>query len=104
MAQFIITNVPEEIDFEGNKDYLNRTLQNAKNLLMTEKGETPFSRARGFNPALYELPFSEFQDRLLPELDRVMLWEPDVEVVSAEAEAVEEGNIIIRCVVEVKGT
>jgi hypothetical protein len=104
MAQFIITNIPEPIDFEGNSEYLNRTLQNAKNLLMTRMGEVPYDRQRGFDPRLYELPFHEFREQLMPELDRVMLWEPDVEVVSAEAEAVEEGNVIIRCVIEVKGT
>ena len=104
MAQYVITNIQESINFEGNQDYLHRTIQNAKNLLMTERGETPYSRSRGFNTALYDLPFHEFMEQLLPELDRVMLWAPDVEVVSATAEPVEEGNIIIRCVIEVKGT
>ena len=104
MAQFEISNIPEAIDFEGAQDYARRTVQTAKNLLMTEKGETPFSRDRGFDPALYHLPFPEFREQLLPELDRVMLWAPDVEVVSARAEAVEGGGVIIRCVIEVKGT
>ena len=35
-----------------------------------------------------------------PELDRVMLWEPDVEVVSAELDTNEAGETIIRCVIE----
>lgn len=35
MAQYIITNEPEEVDFECDNDAVARTLQNAKNLLMT---------------------------------------------------------------------
>jgi len=104
MVQYEITNEPTPIDFEGCADMLSRTIQNAKNLLMCRKGEIPYDRQRGVDPALFDLPLPEAEELLLPELDRVMLWEPDVEVVSAEAEAVEEGNIIIRCIIEVRGT
>lgn len=102
MAQYEITNQPVPIDFEGGtNDATKRILQNAKNLLMCQKGEVPYSRLRGFDPLLYDLPPDEFGELLLPELDRVMLWEPDVEVVSATYEFVEDGNIIIHCIVEV---
>lgn len=103
MAQYEITNIPGDIEFEcGNTSTgLKRTLQNAKNLLMCRMGEIPFDRQRGFDPALLDLPISEMQNYLLPELDRVMLWEMDVEVVSATA-TIENGETIIRCVVEVK--
>ena len=80
MAQYEITNLPEPIDFECSNSPLQRTLQNAKNLLMTRRGEVPFDRQRGLDPALYDLPIAEAKMRLMPELDRVMLWEPDVEV------------------------
>lgn len=100
MAQYEITNIPEPIDFECSGSHLKRTLQNAKNLLMTRMGEVPFDRQRGFNPALFDLPIAQAQLRLMPELDRVMLWEPDVEVVRGSIERKNDGTTIIRCVIE----
>lgn len=102
MAQYVITNEPGRIDFECDSDFTERTLQNAKNLLMLRKGEVPFDRQRGLDPALFDLPLSEAEEVLLPELDRVMLWEPDIEVVGAEMDANEAGETIIRCVVEME--
>ncbi len=99
--QFEITNLPSAIDFECGDDFVRRTVQNAKNLLMCHKGEIPFDRQRGFDAALYDLPINELQTYLLPELDRVMLWEPDVEVVTATAK-LEDGDIVIRCVIEIE--
>ena len=103
MAQYEITNIPGEIRFEtgNNAASLERTLQNAKNLLMCQMGEIPFDRQRGLNPALFDLPLNEMQSYLLPELDRVMLWELDVEVVSATV-TLEDGQAVIRCIVEVR--
>ena len=100
MAQYEITNIPGDIDFECNNDFVTRTVQNAKNRLMCRKGEIPFDRQRGRDPSLYDLPLDEMQSYLLPELDRVMLWEPDVEVVSATAK-LEDGEIVIHCIIEV---
>ena len=102
MARYEITNIPQDIKFEtGNSAIaLERTLQNAKNLLMCRMGEIPFDRQRGLDPALFDLPMGEMQRALLPELDRVMLWEPDVEVVSGTA-TLEDGMTVIRCVIEV---
>ena len=100
MAQYEITNLPEPIDFECSGSQLRRTLQNAKNLLMCRRGEVPYDRQRGLDPALFDLPYHEAQEELLPELDRVMLWEPDVEVVSASMERNAQGETIIRCIVE----
>lgn len=100
MAQYEITNEPGRIDFECDSDLLERTLQNAKNLLMLRKGEVPFDRQRGLDPAIFDMPLSDAEEALLPELDRVMLWEPDVEVVSAEFDTNEAGETIIRCVIE----
>ena len=85
MARYEITNEPAAIDFECNNDFLRRTLQNAKNLLMLEFGEVPFDRQRGFDAR------------------RALLWEPDVDVVSATCQQV-DGGVLIRCVVEVRGT
>ena len=100
MAQYEISNIPGTIDFECGSDYVRRTVQNAKNLLMCRMGEIPFDRQRGFDPALLDLPISELQEYLLPELDRVMLWEPDVEVVSGTA-TLDNGQTVIRCVIDV---
>lgn len=101
MAQYVITDEPGEIDFECDSDFIRRTLQNARNLLMCHKGEVPFDRLRGLDPTIFDLPLPEAEEALLPELDRVMLWEPDVEVVSARM--IPDGDrMIIRCVVEVE--
>ena len=96
MALYEITSEPAPIDFECNSDILRRTLQNAKNLLMCRMGEVPFDRKRGLNPALFDLPINEMTDALMPELDRVMLWEPDVEVSSAYITQDSEGNTIMK--------
>ena len=101
MAQYEITNIPGSIDFECNHELLKRTIQNAKNLLMCRKGEVPFDRQRGFDPALFDLPLEEMQSRLLPELDRVMLWEPDAEVVEATAEVNKDGEIVITATLDI---
>ena len=103
MAQYEITNIPGEIDWECNHDYIRRTLQNAKNLLMCRKGEVPYDRQRGFDLALADLPLPELRNALMPELDRVMLWEEHAEVVSARAD-IENGETVIRCVIEIAGT
>lgn len=84
MAQYQITNQPAPIDFECNNDIILRTIQNAKNLLTCRMGEVPYDRYRGFDPAYYNMPLPELKEKLLPELDRIMLWEPDVEVVDAD--------------------
>ena len=101
MAQYQIDNVASPIDFQEN-DIIRRTLQNAKNLLMCHMGEVPFDRYRGFDPGLYDLPIEDLRDELLPELDRVMIWEPDVEVVDAEATLLKDGSVYIKVIVEVE--
>lgn len=100
MAQYQIDNVASPIDFQED-DIIKRALQNAKNLLMCHMGEVPYDRCRGFDPALYDLPIEQMREELLPELDRVMMWEPDVEVVDAEATLFKDGSVYIKCIVEV---
>ncbi len=101
MAQYTITNQPTPVDFECNDDILERTLQNCKNLLMTRMGEIPYDRYRGFDQTLYELPIQEMNEALVPELDRLMMWEPDAEVVEAEAQIDENGECLITMTVEI---
>lgn len=99
MAHYRIDNDPAPLDFEQTGEP-GRTLQNAKNLLRLRKGELPYDRSRGFDAALFDLPLSEFRERLLPELDRVLRWEPDAEAVSAEARLREDGTVYITALLE----
>ena len=99
MARYQIDNVPYPIDFQGS-DMRLRTLQNAKNLLMCQMGEVPYDRCRGFDAALYDLPIDEMRAELLPELDRLMIYEPDAEVVSADASLLEDGRVYIQVIIE----
>lgn len=101
-TQYVITNAPEPIDFEISNDAERRAVQNAKNLLMTRMGEIPFDRQRGFDTGLYDLPMSELQGILMEELDRIMLWEPYVEVVEANILRTEdESRVIFQVTIEV---
>lgn len=100
MAQYYIDNVASPINFQED-DILLRTLQNAKNLLMCNMGEVPYDRFRGFDPALYDLPINELNTELLPELDRIMMLEPDVEVVDAIATPLPDGTAYIKATVEI---
>lgn len=101
MGQYIVTNEPLPIDFEGCITDVQRTLQNVKNLIMCRMGEIPYDRLRGFDPALFDLPPDEFEEALLPELDRVLMWEPDANVISASYSFNDDGEVRIECVVDV---
>lgn len=99
MAKYQIDNIASPIDFQES-DAVKRTLQNAKNLLMCHMGEVPYDRLRGFDPSLFDLPIGELRNELLPELDRVMMWEPDVEVLEAEATLLEGGGVYIKVILK----
>lgn len=100
MATYKIDNRPARIEFEV-QDIIGRTVQNAKNLLMLRMGEVPYDRYRGFDASLFDLPIQQMRAALLPELDRIMLWEPDVEVADAECWLDENGEAIIEAVIEI---
>lgn len=99
--RYEIDNRPAAVDFECDAVPAMRAVQNAKNLLMCKMGEIPYDRYRGFDQTLYDLPLQEFNERLLPELDRIWMWEKDVELVSARASLTPEGEMLIQAVVEV---
>lgn len=99
MARYMIDNIPSPIDFSSS-DAVGRTLQNAKNLLMCRMFEVPFDRYRGLDPEIFDLPAGEMQAELMPELDRLMTYEPDVEVAEAEAVLLEDGSTYIRVVLD----
>lgn len=100
MAQYQIDNLQSPIDFQED-DVIKRTLQNAKNLLMCHLGEVPYDRCRGFDPELFDLPIEQLRAELLPELDRTMAWELDVEVVDAEATLLDNGQVYIKAILEI---
>ena len=100
MAQYQIDNVAAPINFQESGIVL-RTLQNAKNLLMCQMGEVPYDRYRGFDSSLFDLPFEEFKEELLPELDRVMMLEPDVEIVDAESALLPDGTSYIKVTIDI---
>lgn len=101
MAMYTIDTRQSPINFESNNDILQRTLQNVKNLLMCRMGEVPYDRKRGINPALFDMPINKVNEQLMPEIDRVLGWEPDAEAVSAVATQDENGDTVITVVVEV---
>lgn len=102
MAQYKITNDPYSVDFSltNGNGLVRRTVQNAKNLLLCRMGEF-HTTDTGVNHGLFDLPQKEFDEALLPELDRVMMWEPDVEVVSAKATRQTDGSTRLEVVIEV---
>lgn len=102
MALYEIDNRPAPINFEcGHEDVIQLTIQNAKNLLMTRMGEVPYDRMRGFDVSLLDLPMDKLRYEIMPELDRIMLWEPDVEVYDAEVSLDENGEVYIRVILKI---
>lgn len=103
MAQYEITSENLPLDFECTmaKNIYERTIRNAKNLLMCRKGEVPFDRLRGIDSAIFDLPYQQAQALITRELDRVMLWEPDVEVVEGWIERNEGGETVVHCIIEI---
>ena len=102
MARYIIDNRQEPIRFELRDAPLGRVLQNCKNLLMTQKGEVPYDRLRGFDPSLYHLTMEQMKAALMPELDRMLIWEPRAKLVSAKAQMMpESGEVLIEMTVEI---
>ena len=88
-----IDNKPLPINWEAT-EWMERTVQNAKNLLMTRQGEVPFDRYRGLDTALFHLPVTEAQKVIQQEAERLMLWEPDVQVTEARVDA-SDGLLIV---------
>lgn len=81
-----LDNKPQPINWEA-RDWMERTVQNAKNLLMTRQGEVPFDRYRGLDTALFHLPVTEAKKVIQQEAERLMLWEPDVQVTESSIDA-----------------
>lgn len=67
------------IDTEAT-EYVRRTLQNARNLLMLTMGEVPYDRMRGIHPGLFEMSLAQAENVITQEVVRVLAWEPDIRV------------------------
>ena len=100
MARYQIDNVASPIDFQA-ADETRRTLQNCKNLLMCRLGEVPYLRLMGFDATLYDLPMNELRQRLKTEITRIMRWEPDCDVIDAEATLLDSGTVLIRVILDI---
>ena len=100
-VQYIVNNIPGDINFNIDNDREGRIVQNVKNLLLTRMGEVPFDRQRGFDHNLYNLPINEFRDILMEELDRVLLWEPYAEAVSAHILRTDETQVYFEVTIEI---
>lgn len=79
MAVYTIDNRPARIQWETD-DWITRTLQNCKNLLMLQLTEIPYDRLRGLDTAIYDMPITDVNKILREEIDRVMMWEIDATV------------------------
>lgn len=100
--KYTIDNLPAKIEWEKS-GALSRTLQNAKNLLLTRMGEVPYSRTRGLDQAVYDMSMSRLNAVMLDEAQRVMLWEPDVQVVAVRCDQ-SEGYLRIEVDLEIADT
>jgi hypothetical protein len=94
-----IDNRQSRIQWEA-ADWLSRTIQNAKNLLMTRQGEVPYDRYRGLDPAVFEVPIGYLKKVILQEIIRLMLWEPDVQVTNATAD-IQDGTLYLTATLEI---
>lgn len=99
---YTINNLAEPINTE-TREFEARTIQNAKNLLRIWKGEVPYDRMRGLDPALKEMPFVKIQSCIFEEVTRVLNWEPDVSVIAVRTRTVEEGELYIEADVLIEG-
>lgn len=76
---YTINNLPARIDWEVQGP-LKRTLQNAKNLLLTERGEVPYARYLGVNQGIYEQNVKLLAGTIAEEMRITLMAEPDVTV------------------------
>ena len=100
MARYVIDNRPLPLTFTIGDDDTARTIQNAKNLIMTMQGEVPYNRLIGFDGTLFSLPITEMNERLIEAIDDALEFEPDAEAVEARA-YIEDGETVIEAVIEV---
>lgn len=84
MSRYTIDNRETPISWEC-ESWVSRALQNCRNLLLLRMGDVPYDRLRGLDPALHDRPLTEVSTGLRQEIERLMLWEPDVRVAGVRA-------------------
>lgn len=102
MARYRIDNRQEKIDFEIRDDEILRIVTNCKNLIMTRKGEVPYDRMRGLDPALYHKTADDVGLALKAEIARVLRWEPRANLINAWAEYDERGEATVYAEIEIR--
>lgn len=102
MAKFAIDSRAAPIDFEAEAGTA-RTIQNVKNLLLCRRGEVPYDRRRGIDPAIFDMGLHDAGGVVLQEVTRVLAWEPNARAVSATVSVDESGEAVITAIVEITG-
>ena len=102
MAIYTISNRPAAIQWEIKPgDWVVRTLQNCKNLLMLRMGDVPYDRYRGLDSSIYDKPIAEISSGLRETIERLFLYEPDAEVVAVRARAAKQSETGVSVLIEV---
>lgn len=101
MARYVIDNIPAPIDWECEDSITKRTLQNAKNLLCTVRGEVPYVRVYGIDPAIFDMPAQEARENVERVVGEALKFEVDVQLISAEIVFNGADTPVIRAEIEI---
>ena len=91
MARYVIDNRPVPLTFDVGDDDTARTIMNAKNKIMTVRGEIPYNRLCGI----------DVNDVLMEAVDEALEFEPDAEAVDARAWLDANGETVIEVTIDV---
>lgn len=86
----------------NTREYVARTLQNARNLLCMHLGECPYDRKSGLDAGLLHMNAAQVRRYVFEEVQRVLRWEPDVTLISARPVFVDHETAYIEATVSIK--
>ena len=101
MARYVIDNRPVPLTFDVGDDDTARTIMNAKNLIMTVRGEIPYNRLCGIDADIFDMPINEANDVLMEAVDEALEFEPDAEAVDAKAWLDINGEMVMEVTIDV---
>ena len=101
MARYVIDNRPVPLTFDVGDDDTARTIMNAKNIIMTVRGEIPYNRLCGIDADIFDMPINEVNDVLMEAVDEALEFEPDAEAVDAKAWLDANGETVIEVTIDV---
>lgn len=101
MARYVIDNRPVPLTFDVGDDDTARTIMNAKNLIMTVRGEIPYNRLCGIDADIFDMPINEANDVLMEAVDEALEFEPDAEAVDARAWLDINGEMVMEVTIDV---